>query len=145
MPTILLPEITSEVYIGFIRDNPVTFGDLRLMKGYIPGSLQYLFPVASRGYYNPAIHIHNNVYMTNDGWVGHETQPNTDGKIINKLAIEFFNKEVWGKAKQQYSEKEKWKVFGYFMTDYMVKQFGRKIWNNECCVYWCNVAETLKV
>ena len=143
MPIISLPEINSEVYIGFIGDSPVTFGDLGLMKGYRYKSREYVFPVASRSQVS-AINVHEMV-STKDGWKGTLTLPNTDGKLIAKLAIEFFDKEVWEKAKEQYSEKEKWNVFGYFMTDYMMKCLGRKFWNNDCCVYWSDVCLTLKV
>ena len=143
MPTVSLPKITSNVYIGFIGESPVTFGDLGLMKGYIYQSLQYVFPVESR---NPvsAIKVHE-ITVSNGDWLGRTTLPNTDGRLINKLAIEFFDREVWAKAKLTYSEKDKWKIFGYFMTDYMIKCLGKNFWNNECCVYWSDVALTLKV
>ena len=143
MPTVSLPEITHQVYIGLIDGCQVTFGDLGLMKGYTYRSRQYVFPVASRCQV-AGIQVQE-LISTKDGWVGTTTVPNTDGKVIAKMAIEFFDKEVWAKAKQSYSEKDKWKIFGYFMTDYIIKCLGKQFWNNQCCVYWCDIAETLKV
>ena len=113
------------------------------MKGYRYKSREYVFPVESRNQFS-AITVHDMI-STKDGWKGTGTLPNTDGKLIAKLAIEFFDKEVWAKAKQEYSEKDKWKVFGYFMTDYMIKCLGSQFWNNDCCVYWSDVCLTLKV
>ena len=60
MPTISLPEINSEVCIGYIGDSPVTFGDLGLMKGYRYQSREYVFPVKSRNQFS-AINVQNMV------------------------------------------------------------------------------------
>ena len=63
--------------------------------------------------------------------------------VVNS-AVKYFYDNVWINAKSQYSEKDKWKVFGYFMTDHIIKCIGSKLWNNNCLYYWSNVATTLK-
>ena len=76
--------------------------------------------------------------------VGSIVKYTMNSEQIDKIVIDFFNKNVWQNAKTQYSEKEKWQIFGYYMTDYTKKCLGTKLWNHNSLVYWSNVADTLK-
>ena len=81
MPTISLPEINSEVCIGYIGDSPVTFGDLGLMKGYKYESREYVFPVASRSQVS-AINVHE-IVSTKDGRVPELYQIRMENLFLN--------------------------------------------------------------
>ena len=66
-------------------------------------------------------------------------------KEINKIVIDYFDKNIWVKAKTIFNDDHKWKVFGYYMTDNIQKHIGYEHWNNNNLVYWSRVALTLKL
>lgn len=63
---------------------------------------------------------------------------------LNKIVIDFFDKNVWQNEKTKYTKQEKWKLFDFYMTSYTKNCIGRERWNDNSLVYWRNVAVTLK-
>lgn len=155
--SITVPVIQTETQIGKTMDGtPITIGDIAYMTTW---KSPYKFniydkhsetmsapPRPTRGATITDVEITGNGdWKVLNPCVGTIVKYTMNSEQIDKLVIDYFNKNVWQKEKNKSSEKDKWKIFGYYMTDYAKKCLGSTLWNHNSLVYWSHVALTLKV
>ena len=146
--TVSVPRIEKYSQIGTLPNKtPITFDDLTFMTDY---NASRIFPVRDKSESKTTgLTTVTEVVITPDGWK--DLSPpsgaikGTVGSVeMNKLIIEYFHKNVWEGAKSSFPEQDKWKLFGYFMTDYARKCLGSAAWNQNSLYYWSAVAATLR-
>ena len=143
---IQVPFLQNNTIIGFVYDQnainktPILLSHLTNMTDY---KQPYEFVIEK--FHKPVNHhgISTHTCILNSGQFK-EIAKIAYSQEINPIVIKYFYDNVWINAKSQYSEKDKWKVFGYFMTNHIIKCIGAKLWNDNCLYYWSNVATTLK-
>ena len=142
-----VPTINQDTCVGYTTDKnthtdtPVRFRDLVNMETY--GS-PYQFHIKKE---NPSVtHIGISIHLCQIKKNGlfKELADTIYSSEVDIMVIQYFEKHVWETAKTHFSNDEKWKLFGYYMTDHARKCLGSTLWNDNCLYYWSNVATTLK-
>lgn len=146
--SISVPNIGKHIQIGALSDGTsITFEDLTFMTTYVS---PYVFSIHDKSTPKASgMQTVTDVVITSDGWK--EINPRrgvikgTVGSVeMDKIVVDFFNDNVWEENKVSFPEQDKWKLFGYFMTNHAQKCLGSTAWNYDSLVYWSRVAETLK-
>lgn len=157
LDSITVPVIKIETQIGETMDGtPITIGDISYMTTWKSPYTFNIYDKHTRTVSGPPKPTRGatitDVEFSGDGnWkvlnpcVGTIVKYTMNSEQIDKLVIDYFNKNVWANAKNHCSEKNKWKIFGHFITDYAKKCLGSTLWNHNSLVYWSNVSLTLKV